>query len=133
MPQNIRSDLATATTLYYPLVGMGNFIDLPSLAERLKTTVAYLDDQITQAKISCSDLIVLENISVGSPEDQNRAVLQLSNDQSSGLVFCGLFGSMSEDREEVVQFAEDLAKTEALKGRMIAIGEHRGSGPRCYS
>lgn len=135
----VRADLVAVAPMYYPIVVQQRFGSVEAMCRRRGLPRDLVDQAVAAATVEGSvshgqavGLVVVEDLALGDPEDNIRAVFLMHPGGSVDLC-AGLFSETSEDYAEVLARLDELAADPEFKGCLMAVGEFRSNPRRAAS
>lgn len=128
----VRPDLASVKPMYYPVVEQRRFGSVAAMCKRMGFSVELVNHHVERARLECSALVVIDQLTLGPPEDRMAAVLVMQ--AGGGVVLCaGLFGELEEEPGPAEALLKEFAAKPDFKDKLLAIGEYRANPQRAAS
>ena len=120
----VRADLATVAPTYYPIAEQRRFGSIKAMCTRMRWPIAVVREYCVSAQIQRSGCVVIDELVLGEPEAQMRAVLVMQ--PGGAVILCvGMFAASSSDLASVQAVLADIAALPESKGLLLAVGEFR--------
>lgn len=109
---------------FYVMVESKSFGSLAAMFTFLKVPISDLQLYLDNARFHDSNIVVIDKLVLGKPEDKICAVV-VSKPGGAVMLCFGLFGDLYETQDEAQAAAQQLAEDSDFKGRFIGVASFR--------